>query len=118
MPASRSLVVKIRSDWQVGPFWVSHGVEDVPEPYLPEEISEVLPLTPELIAEFEEWDLSFQNTFRPDNPAESGFRTEEETRAFDAQGRLLARKVKATVSAEVAVQYVPMNGDRAEEIPG
>ncbi|MCP2168754.1 hypothetical protein [Goodfellowiella coeruleoviolacea] len=118
MTAPHRLVVKIRSDWQIGPFWVYRDEEAVPEPYLPEEISEVLPLEPELIAEIEAWDVSFQNTFRPDDPAESGFQDARQIQEFDARGRLLAHKVKAAIPADVTVRYVPLAGDGTEEITG
>lgn len=116
MSAEQRLTVKLQADWSTGPFWVSRD-DHLLGAYEIDEINEVLPLSPALLAEIDEWDHRFQETYDSEAGQESGFRTVEEIRRFNADGHNLARKIRTEAAPEVCVQYAPLGGGPLEEIP-
>lgn len=105
----QEITLTLQVDWGIGPFWVAMG-NSIPDDYLPEEISDIVSLSEELISAVSRWDEWFQNTFNSDFPQESGILDELEKKKFDKEGRELARRIKQEASTHIVVEYVSLEG--------
>ncbi|EHR48748.1 hypothetical protein SacmaDRAFT_0447 [Saccharomonospora marina XMU15] len=105
----RTVEIRLMFDWGTGPFWVSVD-GDLSYDCCPNEISEVVPLSDELIAAVAEWDERMQRTYNDEVPQDSGILDPEQEARWKADGRELARRLKAEVGADVRVEYAPLGG--------
>lgn len=110
----RVIKVVLSFEWRMGPLWVSFDDGDVPTSYFADEVTEVLPLSGELVAAITEWDERLQRTFVSEQPQDSGFNDPEEYRKFNADGRELALRLKREVDPGITVVYDP--GGDADEV--
>ncbi|NIJ14652.1 hypothetical protein FHU38_005053 [Saccharomonospora amisosensis] len=101
--------ITLMFEWSAGPFWVSVN-DEVSDEYGPDEIDEVVPLSDELIAAVAEWDERMQCTYNDEVPQDSGILDPEQEARWKADGRELARRLKAEVGADVRVEYAPLGG--------
>ncbi|NIJ14658.1 hypothetical protein FHU38_005059 [Saccharomonospora amisosensis] len=102
-------VVKLRFDWGAGPFWVltdDRGFDD----FGCDEITEAVPVSDDLLAAVRDWDERMQRTYNRDVPQNSGMEDPVEEARWKADGRELARRLKAEVGADVRVEYAPLGG--------
>lgn len=99
-----SIVLTVMTEWLESPLWVSLD-GDVRTPYGFDEISEVVPVDEALRQDFAAWDDEFQANFRQDDPASSGFASEELEQGFYARGRLLAQRLRRSVDPSITVEY-------------
>jgi len=51
------------------------------------------------------WAYEFDATLNMDDPASSGFKTEEDERAFKKRGALLADRLRAELGTEFSIEY-------------
>ncbi|WP_019810427.1 hypothetical protein [Saccharomonospora halophila] len=110
----RIVKVLLRFEWRAGPWWVSFDDGDVPTDYLPDEITEVLPLSDDLVSAVAEWDERLQSTYVEEQPQDSGFVDPADYATFDSDGRQLAQRVKREVGHAITVVYE--SGAVSEEI--
>ncbi|WP_026455081.1 hypothetical protein [Saccharomonospora iraqiensis] len=106
---SEKTVVRLEAEWDVGPFWVSVG-GSVSDNYLPDEVTEVVPLSGELVAAVAEWDGRYQAAFDRDVPQDSGMKDPADRERFDAEGLELARRIRRELPPEFAVRYTTLDG--------
>jgi hypothetical protein len=101
-PAERRIVIKLMPEYGAGSLWVSldGGIFDV---YDVAEITEIVPLSAELLAALAAWDERFQATFNEEYPPDSAFPTPEGEAAFVAEGAELARRIRGEVPDSVTV---------------
>ncbi len=102
---SRVVEITLRFEWRMGPWWVLFDDEDIATNYLPDEITEVLPLSAGLVSAVAQWDGRLQSTYVPEQPQDSGFGDPTEYETFVAEGRELARRVKREVGTAVTVLF-------------
>jgi GTPase Era involved in 16S rRNA processing len=106
----KPLTVTLMTDWGTGPLWVGFG--DGPDStYLVDEITEVVPISAELLAAIDAWDEQYQSTYNKAQPQDSGILDPAEQAAFNAVGRQLARRLRDELPAEIAVSYVSLDGE-------
>lgn len=110
------LTIKLQVEWGTGPLWVSRGADDFPDSYDTEEIGDIVPLSDGLRREIAAWGDRFQVTLNQDYPPDSGFAAPAEEATFIAEGRELARRMKAELPADVVVEYVPLHSNQREII--
>jgi hypothetical protein len=103
------IIITLMVDWGTGPFWVSidGGVDDT---YLVEEITDVVPLSDDLLAAVEAWDERYQGTYNKADPRESGIHDATERASFIAEGHELAKRLRAELPRDVEVRYVELGG--------
>lgn len=106
---TKRIVINLMVDWGTGPFWVSTngGFSD---PYDVDEITEVVPLSDELLRSVAAWDERFQSTYNDAEPQESGIRDPAARAAHIADGRRLAQQITDQVPADATVEYVDVDG--------
>jgi hypothetical protein len=80
----------------------------IADPYDADEITEVIHLSSDLVASIAQWDERYQATLNEDYPPDSGFPSPADQERFVADGRELARRIKAEVPSTVRVQYGPL----------
>ncbi len=107
--------VKIRFDWGMGPFWVQFSDSPMFDDYDPEEISEILTISEDLLGDIEKWNARMQDTFDYEEGRNSGIEDPAEREKWAEDGRVLAVRLKREVGSAIAVEYSPF-GDTAEEI--
>jgi hypothetical protein len=91
--------IKIMADYNCFPLWWK-------EPHDPGNIDpSTLPLSAETIARLMEWAARYDATLNKDDPAASGFPTDEEQRAFEDAGLELWRRVREELGAAYDVWY-------------
>lgn len=83
------LAVRLSPEYVCSPIWLvfDDGVLDV-------SVMD-LPLDAELARRLRAWDDTYQATYRPNDPASSGFTTSAEKEAFWREGRLLLAALRA-----------------------
>ncbi|MEV6955683.1 hypothetical protein [Streptomyces sp. NPDC051183] len=92
--------VRVLADYRSHPLWLTGAdVGDI----APDD--PVLGLTPELAGELGRWAEAYDATLDQDDPAESGFPTEEAEAAFVRTGEALARRVAAELGPAWKVTY-------------
>jgi hypothetical protein len=101
--------ILLQVDWGGSPLWVKAD-DDIDDAYLPEEINDVVPLSDDLVAAIDRWDLRFQELLNKNDPANSRDFTPEEDAEFIAEGRRLASRIKSEVPAHFTVQYIDVHG--------
>ena len=112
MSAGRTL--KVLADYDCWALWVSATAGTVnADPADPR-----LGLSPDLVAELNRWAEEYTATLNRDDPAASGFPSEEAEREFAARGRRLAEAIRAQVGPEWRVTYYDSGLGRDVEIPG
>ena len=89
------------NDWACYPVWVKH---------LPDEIFENIPiedieLSLDTRARIKAWDDTFQDTYNPDVPQDSGFNTEAEIDQFESEGRKIWQIVIDELKSKYTVSY-------------
>jgi hypothetical protein len=91
--------LKIMPEYECYSFWVADGG-------LRENVDPAsLGISPDLAAAIDAWEREYETTYRPEDPARSGFqdpRTEEE---FNVRGRTLAAAVKRELGSTWTVSY-------------
>lgn len=99
-----SVVITLMAEWREDPLWVSRdgGVAD---PYDVDEISEVVLVEDALLRDIAAWNDDYQATYRPDDPASSGFADETDRQAFLARGRDLAQRLRQVLDPAITVEY-------------
>jgi hypothetical protein len=109
-PAPR-ITIQLIPEWGTSPLWVSveGGVTD---PYDLDEITDVVPLSKQLLADIVAWDDRLDAVYNRAVPQDSGFATVAEWEAFNEEGRELARRMQAEVTSNVSVTYTPLDGSR------
>jgi hypothetical protein len=81
MPAK----LRLRPDWQSWPLWDAETGENVSHYHLD---------LPDGLAErIEAWDDTMQETYNSDDPPSSGFKTDNERRAYREEGKAIAREL-------------------------
>lgn len=110
MSDDEQLTITLMTDWGSWPLWVRVG-DEVSDPYGPEEIDEVLPLSESLREAIAAWDECFQATYDEHDPRESGIRDADQRAAFVADGWDLARQIKSEAPRGVVVAYSPFGGE-------
>ena len=92
--------IKVMADYQCYPLWdMAPGMYGDVDP-------NSLPISAELKRQFIDWAQAFDATLNMDDPASSGFKSEEAAAAFKACGLQLARRLQLELGtdAEVSVQ--------------
>lgn len=74
-----------------------------------------LPISPELGAAIDAWDLKLQNIYDFNDPASAAFRSEEDERAFDEEGRVLWRRLQDELRGWTTVSYFSRLEEREVE---
>jgi hypothetical protein len=96
--------VKVMTDWFGDPLWVFNPYANnsaVPvDPASPD-----LGLSADLARDLSAWQNEWDVTLNHDDPASSGFSTDEAERSFDERGWELARRVRREVPADWDVTY-------------
>jgi hypothetical protein len=85
-PQKPPVNLRLRPDWQCYPLWdmdTGDGVSHYS-----------LDLSQELMDRIEMWDDSWQDTYNGDDPASSGFKTDEERAAWRAEGKAIAAELR------------------------
>ena len=68
---------------------------------------------PEYLARrIEEWGGAFENTYQSDDPASSGFRTEESKEEFIKQGSILLQELRIVLNDAFDLEYRTLNGEK------
>ncbi|WP_028663337.1 hypothetical protein [Saccharomonospora halophila] len=109
MSGSQRSIVTLEVEWDAGPFWVSVG-GSISDNYLPHEVTEVVPLSAELVAAIEKWDGRYQAAFNRDLPQDSGMQDPADRELFDAEGLELARRARRELPPEFAVRHTTPDG--------
>lgn len=68
-----------------------------------------LGLSPNLIAELDKWNITFQKTFSEEYPPDSGFKSTSERERHNAQGAALALVLQNELGRDSMVQFVPLS---------
>lgn len=106
--SGQQITIKLRADWETGPFWVSVD-NDLSDPYDTDEITEFVTLSDELLDAIAAWDNRFQSTLDKDVPQNSGIRDAEEKKKFIDDGLRLAQRIKHE-APHITVEYAPIGG--------
>jgi hypothetical protein len=101
--------ILLRVEWEIGPLWVNAD-DEIDGTYLADEINEVVPLSDDLVAAIDAWDLRFQALYNKEVPQDSKDFMPEEDAEFIAEGRRLASRIKSEVPAHFTVRYVDVHG--------
>ena len=68
---------------------------------------------PEYLARrIEEWGDAFENTYQSDDPASSGFRTEESKEEFVKRGSILLQELRIVLNDAFDLEYRTLNGEK------
>ena len=67
-----------------------------------------LHLPPQLLAQLDDWNTEFQQTFSDDYPPDSGFKSKEERDRHNARGVELAVLLQRELGADVLIEFVPL----------
>jgi len=109
------ITLTLMTEWQDWPLRIAEEGE-VSDSYSVEEISETIPLSPNLLSNITAWDESFQATYRPNDPKRSGFYGEKWDQ-FIATGRQLAHQIKQETGEAIIVEYAGDGSIPTEVIP-
>jgi hypothetical protein len=101
--------ILLRVEWELGPLWVKDD-DEISGFYLADEINEVVPLSDDLVAAIDAWDLRYQGLYNKEVPQDSRDFTPEEDADFVAEGRRLASRIKSEVPAHFTVRYKDVHG--------
>jgi hypothetical protein len=94
------LWIKVMHDYQCYPLWVWRDGDDLPDNDSPADLG----LSPSLVGRLEAWRLWGESRLNLADPHDSRDVSPPEEAAFDAEGRLLARRVAAELPG-AAVWY-------------
>ena len=91
--------IKVMADYECHPLW---AVDDVPARNLsPRELR----VPEDLILDLENWAKRYDATLDWDDPASSGFASEDEHRSWVTQGRALASRLQLELGDGFRVEY-------------
>jgi hypothetical protein len=106
-PRENLLGVRLAPEWyDQYPVRVHTPDDDIWRDVPTEEFTEHYGVPADIGVEIEDWDREFQDGFRPDDPAESGFDDEETAARWEARGITVARRLAgalAGIPVEVAL---------------
>lgn len=89
--------IKVTADYQCHPLWdMTPGMYSDIDP-------NSLPISTELKKQFRDWALAFDETLDMNDPASSGFKSDEAAAAFKARGRQLAERLQLELGSEFVV---------------
>lgn len=71
-----------------------------------------LEIPKDLARRIEEWGDAFESTYQSDDPASSGFRTEEGKEEFIRQGLTLLQELRVSLNEEFELEYRALNGEK------
>ncbi len=66
-----------------------------------------LRLSANLLAQLDEWNREFQQTFSDDYPPDSGFASEDDQRRHNARGAELAVLLQQELGTSVRIEFIP-----------
>ncbi|WP_024875573.1 hypothetical protein [Saccharomonospora piscinae] len=99
--------ISVMFDWGTGPFWISTQDDPLPDAYGVDELSDLFPISDELVTHFLRWNEKMQGTYNDDDPASSGLTDPRERQDWIDEGIELTRRLKAEVGSTVRVEYRP-----------
>jgi len=67
-----------------------------------------LHMSPHLLAQLEEWNFKFQQTFFEDYPPNSGFKSDDDRNRHNARGAELATLLQQELGAGVRIEFIPL----------
>ncbi|ASO22440.1 hypothetical protein FHR81_004203 [Actinoalloteichus hoggarensis] len=102
---ARSIDVSLLTGWQEDPFYY-HPEEDRLNNHTIREAQRDLRLPDGLVADLTAWDAEYQDTYRPDDPRNSGFPSEEAEAAWVERGKTLAARIKAESPVALKIDYL------------
>ncbi|APU14305.1 hypothetical protein UA74_11225 [Actinoalloteichus fjordicus] len=107
MEADRDVFVSVHvsSEWGADPLWVVTTTNSVRTPCPIDAFRTRYGISAGLADELAGWDQAFRDTYRPNDPLESGFDTEAEAVAWDETGRRLAIRLAGELPDSVRVIY-------------
>jgi len=105
------LGVRLAPEW-IGqyPVRVSTPEDDVPLDVSPEELVDEYGVPADICAAIEEWDREFQDTYRPDDPAQSGFEDEETMERWVERGLAIGRRLAGELGPRIPVEIRTARG--------
>ena len=106
---AQRITITLMTDWGAGPFWVSVN-GDISDPHNADEVTDVVPLSPELRADVAEWDQRYQRTYNAEAPQDSGIRDADARAAHIADGLRLAQRIRTEAPSMMTVEYVDIDG--------
>jgi hypothetical protein len=96
--------VTVAPEWGVYPLWIEYTPGELRDNVSPELLSQY-GVDQELILSLDSWDESYQAVYNPDDPVESGFEDENQTKAWIAEGIALTRKLSTQLPLGVTVKF-------------
>ncbi|MCE9637841.1 MAG: SUKH-3 domain-containing protein [Planctomycetes bacterium] len=90
--------IKLMPDYQCFPLWWTDGEVGNVDP-------RTLPLTPALIDDLTAWAATFDRTLNQEYPPESGFATQADADAFEAESQRLVAALRERLGAQYQVAY-------------
>ncbi|MES4902375.1 MULTISPECIES: hypothetical protein [unclassified Streptomyces] len=91
--------VRLAADYECYPVWV------VTEREVDNVAPESLPLSGKLAQDLDRWGDEYDATYNRDDPAASGFTSEEAEKSFAEQGQRLARRLRDELDETWIVSY-------------
>ncbi|WP_155836871.1 hypothetical protein [Paraburkholderia mimosarum] len=67
-----------------------------------------LHVSPHLLAQLDEWNDEFQQTFSDDYPPDSGFNSEDDRKRHNTRGAELATLLQQELGAGVRIEFIPL----------
>lgn len=102
--------LRIMPEYECYSFWVFDGT--IHENTDPAETG----ISEDLASAIEAWEEEYEDTYVPDDPASSGFESDEAKAEFNETGRALARRVAAELGSGWEVDYFDVVAQKDERV--
>ena len=110
-PRDRMLRVRLAPEWYlVDPVWIQTPDAPILEDVPPMELTERYGVPTDISVEIEAWDREFQDTYRSDDPRESGFADAGAAERWERRGMAVARRLAAELGPSIPVEIAAGGG--------